>query len=96
MVSNEHGKSYIYETLATQTAPKKEYRVNALRVEDLSKINHIDIRKSKIGADDKFLIVALIKEINCSLEAIVKSLCLEFGHIATQKESVALVKKISR
>lgn len=96
VVSNSFGKSYVYETLATQTAPKKEYRVNALRVEDLSKINHIDIRKSKIGADDKFLIVALIKEINCSLEAIVKSLCLEFGHIATQKESVALVKKISR
>ncbi|MCT7499462.1 DDE-type integrase/transposase/recombinase [Aliarcobacter cryaerophilus] len=96
VVSNSYGKSYVYETLATPTAPKKEYRVNALRVEDLKKISHIDIRASKINTEDKFLIVTLIREINCSLEAIVKSLCLEFGHIATQKECVALVKKISR
>ncbi|MFX4241473.1 DDE-type integrase/transposase/recombinase [Aliarcobacter butzleri] len=96
VVSNSYGRSYVYETLATPTAPKKEYRVNALRVEDLKKISHIDIRASKINTEDKFLIVTLIREINCSLEAIVKSLCLEFGHIATQKECVALVKKISR
>ena len=53
LVSNRYGKSYVYETLATPTARKKENRVHAIKVEDLEKINHIDIRASKMSADNK-------------------------------------------
>ena len=96
LVSNRYGKSYVYETLATPTTRKKENRVHAIKVEDLEKINHIDIRATKISADNKLLIVTLIRDINCSIEAIVKSLCLEYGHIADKKETASLVKKIQR
>lgn len=95
VVRDSRGKSYNYTTLATLTTPRKK-RVSAIRVEDLAKIKHIDIRASKISVDDKFLIVALLRDINSSIEAIVKSLCLEYGHIVDKKESAALVKKISR
>lgn len=96
VVFNSSGKSYVYETLATPTTRKKENRVHAIKVEDLGKINHVDIRATKISAVDKLLIVTLIRDINCSIEAIVKSLCLEYGHIADKKESAALVKKVQR
>lgn len=95
--STRYGKSYNYTTLTTPTTLKgKEYRISALRVEDLETISHIDIRESKITPKDKYLVVALYKKSNYSLYAIVKCLCLENGHIPTKKEVLSYSKRLRR
>ena len=97
LASSAYGKSYRYETLSTPTTPKKkEHRIGTLRTADLTKLSHIDLRDTKIQAKDKLLVVDLYRGTNYSYEAIVKGLSHQKGHFPSQKETAALIKKVSR
>ena len=74
VVSNEFGKSYVYETVATQATPKKK-RLSISKV-DVKNLPKIELERAKV--EDKKALVSFYKTNKSSLYAIAQAYSIVF------------------